>query len=115
MRSTRAERSWRRCMTGSLVNMPGASGERWCSTSFPCNYCGGEGSGGIRSFSLPLVCPSPRSEEHTSELQSLMRISYAVICLKKKNTRIPRQVQQDNIRKVHNNCNYCHYNMQTTV
>src|SRR3546814_5924869 len=28
-----------------------------------------------------------RSEEHTSELQSLMRISYAVFCLKKKNTR----------------------------
>src|SRR3546814_7352625 len=33
---------------------------------------------------------SKRSEEHTSELQSLMRISYAVFCLKKKknNTRI---------------------------
>src|SRR3546814_2460455 len=30
-----------------------------------------------------------RSEEHTSELQSLMRISYAVFCLKKKNTNIP--------------------------
>src|SRR3546814_5143870 len=30
--------------------------------------------------------PSTRSEEHTSELQSLMRISYAVFCLKKKNT-----------------------------
>src|SRR3546814_8471924 len=29
-----------------------------------------------------------RSEEHTSELQSLMRISYAVFCLKKKNTSI---------------------------
>src|SRR3546814_6462325 len=30
-------------------------------------------------------CPAPvRSEEHTSELQSLMRISYAVFCLKKK-------------------------------
>src|SRR3546814_8961755 len=28
--------------------------------------------------------PSARSEEHTSELQSLMRISYAVFCLKKK-------------------------------
>src|SRR3546814_1460967 len=28
----------------------------------------------------------PRSEEHTSELQSLMRISYAVFCLKKKRT-----------------------------
>src|SRR3546814_9706649 len=29
--------------------------------------------------------PDDRSEEHTSELQSLMRISYAVFCLKKKN------------------------------
>src|SRR3546814_1072788 len=29
--------------------------------------------------------PAMRSEEHTSELQSLMRISYAVFCLKKKN------------------------------
>src|SRR3546814_6230025 len=29
-------------------------------------------------------CSSSRSEEHTSELQSLMRISYAVFCLKKK-------------------------------
>src|SRR3546814_7154408 len=33
-----------------------------------------------------------RSEEHTSELQSLMRISYAVFCLKKKN----KQRQQEN-------------------
>src|SRR3546814_10353367 len=32
--------------------------------------------------------PVPRSEEHTSELQSLMRISYAVFCLKKKKTEI---------------------------
>src|SRR3546814_4272076 len=30
---------------------------------------------------------TPRSEEHTSELQSLMRISYAVFCLKKKTTK----------------------------
>src|SRR3546814_8588413 len=30
--------------------------------------------------------PGGRSEEHTSELQSLMRISYAVFCLKKKTT-----------------------------
>src|SRR3546814_4759712 len=35
-----------------------------------------------------------RSEEHTSELQSLMRISYAVFCLKKKmNTRTPINIQ----------------------
>src|SRR3546814_1848394 len=34
-----------------------------------------------------------RSEEHTSELQSLMRISYAVFCLKKKTTSIPHRRQ----------------------
>src|SRR3546814_5396586 len=41
-----------------------------------------------------------RSEEHTSELQSLMRISYAVFCLKKKQTRTPRTTssQQENPR-----------------
>src|SRR3546814_12807821 len=33
-----------------------------------------------------VVYGNPRSEEHTSELQSLMRISYAVFCLKKKKT-----------------------------
>src|SRR3546814_9406590 len=33
--------------------------------------------------------PRARSEEHTSELQSLMRISYAVFCLKKKKTTTP--------------------------
>src|SRR3546814_10872213 len=32
----------------------------------------------------PFITPPCRSEEHTSELQSLMRISYAVFCLKKK-------------------------------
>src|SRR3546814_9160313 len=34
--------------------------------------------------SLDTLAADPRSEEHTSELQSLMRISYAVFCLKKK-------------------------------
>src|SRR3546814_15264121 len=33
---------------------------------------------------MPLGAAPARSEEHTSELQSLMRISYAVFCLKKK-------------------------------
>src|SRR3546814_2891072 len=55
----------------------------------------GQGEGATRNFltnqvaKLPLVfnvkITAPfRSEEHTSELQSLMRISYAVFCLKKK-------------------------------
>src|SRR3546814_10252624 len=37
---------------------------------------------------VPLTSLKPRSEEHTSELQSLMRISYAVFCLKKKKINI---------------------------
>src|SRR3546814_8351133 len=36
---------------------------------------------------LPSPSRTGRSEEHTSELQSLMRISYAVFCLKKKNNK----------------------------
>src|SRR3546814_7583494 len=39
----------------------------------------------IRSPRIEGDIPRPRSEEHTSELQSLMRISYAVFCLKNKN------------------------------
>src|SRR3546814_9558186 len=38
----------------------------------------------VLSKELRINCLMPRSEEHTSELQSLMRISYAVFCLKKK-------------------------------
>src|SRR3546814_9840430 len=37
------------------------------------------------AFSFGAEANADRSEEHTSELQSLMRISYAVFCLKKKN------------------------------
>src|SRR3546814_6343542 len=37
-----------------------------------------------------------RSEEHTSELQSLMRISYAVFCLKKKNTKYNQIIYHSN-------------------
>src|SRR3546814_10626834 len=40
---------------------------------------------------------SARSEEHTSELQSLMRISYAVFCLKKKNT--TKKITEKTVRK----------------
>src|SRR3546814_5202597 len=39
-----------------------------------------------RVFELNQAAAALRSEEHTSELQSLMRISYAVFCLKKKTT-----------------------------
>src|SRR3546814_7683184 len=48
------------------------------------------GAGGADAIDVqgiaPAQCATGRSEEHTSELQSLMRISYAVFCLKKKKT-----------------------------
>src|SRR3546814_6997032 len=50
---------------------------------------------GGATLDLRVEDPPPakwRSEEHTSELQSLMRISYAVFCLKKK------KIKQDNIK-----------------
>src|SRR3546814_5453771 len=41
----------------------------------------------VHELLVPAVQRLGRSEEHTSELQSLMRISYAVFCLKKKTTK----------------------------
>src|SRR3546814_3446749 len=43
-----------------------------------------------------------RSEEHTSELQSLMRISYAVFCLKQKNTKKHRHSSRERQYRRHN-------------
>src|SRR3546814_10731011 len=48
----------------------------------------------------PLKASLRRSEEHTSELQSLMRISYAVFCLKKKTQNYKqKQLYNNNIRR----------------
>src|SRR3546814_8769977 len=47
-------------------------------------------SGSRRSWGSP---PMSRSEEHTSELQSLMRISYAVFCLQKQTTHTEKKRQ----------------------
>src|SRR3546814_5702863 len=49
--------------------------------------------------------PAYRSEEHTSELQSLMRISYAVFCLKKKNNNISYLIS---VHTLHNNSHKTH-------
>src|SRR3546814_10297370 len=48
------------------------------------------------AFNAQLWDPGVRSEEHTSELQSLMRISYAVFCLKKKTTKTNKNHQRYN-------------------
>src|SRR3546814_8259362 len=46
--------------------------------------------------SFAALCKAARSEEHTSELQSLMRISYAVFCLKKKKKTTTTQLIHQN-------------------
>src|SRR3546814_4003848 len=58
-----------------------------------------EASEAIRSRFFPTQAePSWRSEEHTSELQSLMRISYAVFCLKKKKNKTTELYKETNTR-----------------
>src|SRR3546814_5264449 len=51
-------------------------------------------AGFVTGSVIPVDGGELRSEEHTSELQSLMRISYAVFCLKKKN-KTNRQITED--------------------
>src|SRR3546814_8299535 len=54
----------------------------------PSHAGSGAAAAALDARRLPLG--RPRSEEHTSELQSLMRISYAVFCLKKKKKHNPK-------------------------
>src|SRR3546814_4068551 len=65
---------------------------------------------GSRSDQIVAVAILPRSEEHTSELQSLMRISYAVFCLKKK---INNNESFDNMYSTHTR-NMIHVNQEYT-
>src|SRR3546814_7659428 len=54
----------------------------------------------------PLVNAEARSEEHTSELQSLMRISYAVFCLKKKKTEIKYTITTEKYYEIYSTERY---------
>src|SRR3546814_7146608 len=60
---------------------------RSVSMLYSC-HCRGSSSAalGKNALAIRVIFHGPRSEEHTSELQSLMRNSYAVFCLKKKKT-----------------------------
>src|SRR3546814_4622814 len=92
------------------------TGSRRCRRSVAGRWAVQHGSGTSRPrFTVTLTNTAPanypgicenaitrarhRSEEHTSELQSLMRISYAVFCLKKKKT---KQLQQVKPRQINN-------------
>src|SRR3546814_7137118 len=68
---------------GTLFGRNSTAGIIQMTTRDPSAHFGGEVSNEIDNYL------TSRSEEHTSELQSLMRISSAVFCLKKKNNRRP--------------------------
>src|SRR3546814_3577123 len=73
-----------RCPLLQPMSVPARAGDGHLQVGHP----GGEPGGGVDEHVHALAGHEPaeaeRSEEHTSELQSLMRISYAVFCLKKK-------------------------------
>src|SRR3546814_2116051 len=70
------------------------------------SHCPGRGEAG------PRTC-ADRSEEHTSELQSLMRISYAVFCLKKKKKQT--KVNYKNMHNYNKNKSNTEKNQRRTV
>src|SRR3546814_10722636 len=77
--------AWRLRMAGSFRNAQKPPANCWMRRAMLrcCHH------GNVLDFG------SKRSEEHTSELQSLMRISYAVFCLKKKKTKKHTHLDED--------------------
>src|SRR3546814_2043865 len=70
-----------------LAGRLGAAGGRRRPGAHRGRAAAHEGAGGAVAVGRAVEYGARRSEEHTSELQSLMRISYAVFCLKKKKKR----------------------------
>src|SRR3546814_2679030 len=77
----------------------------WLALTPPAGGAGRDGGGWRRGGGDRPSAGRRRSEEHTSELQSLMRISYAVFCLKKKKTvRIDQQYKQKSTHTTKQHC-----------
>src|SRR3546814_7490609 len=68
-----------------VQNVVFQSGDIHCANVAAIEFTGSPAAQKLKAFSI--TSSAFRSEEHTSELQSLMRISYAVFCLKKKKTK----------------------------
>src|SRR3546814_4510132 len=94
-----------RVMAAMPLNGPRATRRQASARESRCNWS--QDTGNIFCSAVSMACAriplavephlarcGDRSEEHTSELQSLMRISYAVFCLKKKNNTTKSVVSQ---------------------
>src|SRR3546814_1199039 len=88
-------------MMAKAMSFAVTPGPSWPLTRTSIFFAGFCASVCVASTCSTSEVPIPkRSEEHTSELQSLMRISYAVFCLKKK---------KDNKHESHTNTQYNNY------
>src|SRR3546814_3070647 len=72
-------------LTGVLLLLLAAALAGWQNRGASSPVAGPAAIADPRARGAQVYAEQGRSEEHTSELQSLMRISYAVFCLKKKN------------------------------
>src|SRR3546814_5753549 len=86
-----AKKRIRRNTARTVVNKNRVSRIRTLVKKVENAVAAGDKDGAAAALSVPARFTAAKSEEHTSELQSLMRISYAVFCLKKKkNNILPR-------------------------
>src|SRR3546814_10155507 len=69
--------------SNTVIVIVGDNGSLAAAVKLPFDPTRAKGSAYQTGVWDPLIIAGPRSEEHTSELQSLMRISYAVFCLQK--------------------------------
>src|SRR3546814_10446216 len=83
---TQTAASWRHrdSFSDAASRRPGTSQAPYGGSGADCTAAAPAAASALRA----IRAAKGRSEEHTSELQSLMRISYAVFCLKKKNTQL---------------------------
>src|SRR3546814_10497217 len=96
-RSTRTDTLFPYTTLFRSVRGGGEKGEAWYRAGFQASKANTWKD--FNACAQYLVDQGYRSEEHTSELQSLMRISYAVFCLKKKRTLIEHHKTKENIAK----------------
>src|SRR3546814_2000129 len=75
--------SWHQVSAGKVSCM--VNTQSWAKTDTSCRTMGPSTLKWVSWAVFSFATADTRSEEHTSELQSLMRITYAVFCLKKKN------------------------------
>src|SRR3546814_3586306 len=98
-RRVRAKHPWAKRDAPNRWNSQYPGSFRRVETAFGADQdrgaCGRGGQRVEKRFPTFLIGEDQRSEEHTSELQSLMRISYAVFCLKKKQHKNTKSIKHN--------------------